>query len=48
MATHSAPREDSEAGVESFHTAVGARALEAGLIANAVLWLSRGGAWCTP
>lgn len=47
-ATHSAPREDSEAGVGPFHTAAGARALGAGLIANAALWLSWGGGGWTP
>lgn len=42
MAAHSAPREVSKADVESFHTAIGKMALEAILIAKAVLQLSWG------
>lgn len=39
MTAHSAPKEVSEAD-ESFHTAIGTRALEAVLMAKAVLSLS--------
>lgn len=42
IAAHSAPKKVSEADVESFHVVIGMRALEAVLIAKAVLSLSRG------
>lgn len=48
IAAHSAPKEVSEADVESFHIAIGIRALEAALIAKAVLSVSWGWWWMSP